>query len=202
MKQSFKLAQKQYPEGLFHRIRKSGQEFNITDHRLRLVINSSMFGDPDQLFHQFCLLMNSGFQKRLTSQVVTFGTMIGNMFINLIDLIQGKRLTMRPVVSGLGWFNDVGRRRFGGIRGIFRELGELFEEFLILFDQKYDFLFQIGDPCVSLSHLDFQVRNPLLINFFLGRFHRPVLISFYDRKIIGRVKMFNENMIMGLNGYE
>ena len=134
----------------------------------------TMFGDPDRLFHQFGLLMNSRFQKRLAGEVVALGTMIWNMLINLIDLIQGKGLTMNPVVSGLtallsrlavgrlglGRFNDVRRRRFGGIRGIFRKFSELL-------GKKCDFLFQRGDPLL--------IKLSFILKRFESRFHRPVL---------------------------
>ena len=146
---------------------------------------TTMFGDDRRLCRQFGLLLNFRCKHRLTSQVMSLGATDRNVFLNIVELILGKGLMMKSGMSGLaagftrprrrhglGRFNNIRRGRFGGIRRVFGELGELF-------GKKCDFLLEIGNS--SLIKLSFILKR------FESRFHRLVLIM-RDYSIIGQAR--------------
>ncbi|MDP7179389.1 MAG: hypothetical protein QF749_14000 [Verrucomicrobiota bacterium] len=90
-------------------------------------------------------------------------------------------------VVGFGGLDDVGGRRFGGIRRVFGKASDLSGELGDLIDQRGD-LFgengvlptQLGILLAKFSDLFFKFSDPSLIKLFFDRFHRPLQVWLAD----------------------
>ena len=91
-----------------------------------------VFGDEERFFDQFDLLMFLGLCVSSFECSAALGTGVEFECDGLVDLIVGKGSAKVLLVSFLtadlflasavllfGWFNDVGRRRFGRVAGVF-----------------------------------------------------------------------------------
>ena len=90
-------------------------------------------------------------------------------------------------VVGFGGLDDVGGRRFGGIRRVFGKasylfgkLGHMIGEHGDLFDEHGVLLAQLGILLAKFSDLFFKFSDPSLIKLFFDRFHRPLQVWLAD----------------------
>lgn len=139
----------------------------------------TIFCDNQRVFTKLRKLVNTHLVQCFASAPASTLTYLSVKFLCVVNLFTGERLTNNAGMTWLAtlvtsFLRFLALGRLDNIRG--RWFGGVLREFCDLLGKLDDLCFKLSNLFLQGRVLSLQLSDPLLISFFTGRFHRPLLI--------------------------